>query len=201
MDSPRFDTLIRGLAAPASRRVAGRFLAGLGLTGVLAQTGAASVGAAKDEKGKKRKKPRKQKPKRNGFGCVDVGGFCANSGQCCSNICSGRKNKKTCQGHNVAVGTCEAGPLGFCGTGPGLIAGTPCTSSADENGFCFTTTGKAPFCAVSSVQDAGCVACKKDKDCQRFCGADAACIQCPACAQQFGVSTACAGVAADSCVF
>jgi hypothetical protein len=77
MDSARFDTLIRGLAAPASRRVAGRFLAGLGLTGVLAQTGAASVGAAKDEKGKKRKKPRKQKPKRNGFGCVDVGGFCA----------------------------------------------------------------------------------------------------------------------------
>src|SRR5688572_17201026 len=60
MDAARFDTVIRGLAAPASRRVAGRFLAGLGLTGLLADAEAPSVGAAKKEKGKKGKKPRKQ---------------------------------------------------------------------------------------------------------------------------------------------
>jgi hypothetical protein len=58
MDASRFDILIRGLAAPASRRVAGRLLAGLGLARLLAQTDAPSVGAAKNEKGKKGKKPR-----------------------------------------------------------------------------------------------------------------------------------------------
>jgi hypothetical protein len=200
MDATRFDALTRGLAAPASRRVAGRFLAGIGLAALLGNP----ADAAKDKtrkKGRKGKKRKGQKPKFNTFGCVDVGGFCKNGGQCCSGICSGKKNKKTCQGHNIAVGACEAGPLGFCAApGGGLIIGTPCTSSADENGFCFTTTGNAPYCAVNSVQDAGCVACTKDKDCQRFCGSDAACIQCPACEAVFGVSTACAGTT-DTCVF
>lgn len=200
MDTARFDTLTRGLAAPASRRVAGRFLAGLGLSGLLTRTHAVPAAAKKDGRGKTGKKRKKPKVTRNQFGCVDVGDGCVNNGQCCSNICSGKKNRKTCQGHNVAVGSCESGPLGFCAVGPGLIVGTPCTSSADENGLCFATTGKAPYCAVNSVQDAGCVACKKDKDCQKFCGADAACIDCPACAKVFGVATACAG-SDDSCVF
>ena len=201
MDATRFDALTRRLTAPASRRVAGRFLAGLGLAGLLAHADASPVGAAKAETSRKTKKPKKKKPKLNRFGCVDVGGFCRNNGQCCSNICSGRKNKKTCQAHNDGFGACEAGPLGFCATGPGLIFGTPCTSSADENGLCFTTTGKASYCAVGEVQTTGCVACKKDKDCEEFCGAGAACIQCPACDAGFGVLTACAGVAPDSCQF
>lgn len=202
MDDARFDALARIFAAPASRRAAGRFLAGLGLTGLLAPAGLRSAGAARDEKAKKGKKPKKRKPTFNRFGCVDVGGFCRNNGQCCSDICSGTKNKKRCQGHNVAVGTCEAGPLGFCAApNGGLISGTLCTSSADENGLCFTTTGNAPYCAVGEVQESGCVSCKKDKDCERFCGEGAACIQCPGCDAVFGVKTACAGVAPNSCVF
>lgn len=199
MDAARIDALARGLAAPASRRAAGRFLAWLGLAGLLARTDAAPAGAAKAESSRKGKRP-KPKPKRNRFGCVDVGGFCRNNGQCCSNICSGKKNKKACQAHDDGFGACEAGPLGFCATGPGLIAGTPCTSSADENGLCFTSTGNASYCAVGDVQTSGCVACKKDKDCEAFCGAGAACIQCPACDAVFGVKTACASPT-DACVF
>lgn len=200
MDAARFDALSRGLAAPASRRAAGRFLAWLGLAGAFAHADASPVGAAKAEKSRKKKKPKKKKPKFNRFGCVDVGGFCRNDGQCCSDICSGGKNTKTCQEHNDGFGSCEAGPLGFCATGPGLIVGTPCTSDADENGFCFTTTGNAPYCAVGDVQTSGCVSCKKDKDCEEFCGAGAACIDCPACDAVFGVETACASPT-DSCVF
>jgi hypothetical protein len=201
MDAAHFDAIARGLAAPASRRAAGRFLAWLGLAGLLAHVDGAPGAAGKDEKSRKAKKPKKKKPKLNRFGCVDVGGFCRNDSQCCSNICSGKKNRKTCQAHNSGFGACEAGPLGFCAAGPGLIVGVLCTSSADENGLCFTTTGKASYCAVGDVQTSGCVSCKKDIDCEEFCGEGAACIQCPACDAGFGVSTACAGVAPDSCQF
>lgn len=201
MNAARFDALARGLAAPASRRAAGRFLAWLGLAGVFAHADASPVGAAKAEKSRKKKKPKKKKPKLNRFGRVDVGGFCRNNGQCCSDICSGIKNKKTCQAHNDGFGACEAGPLGFCAEDDGgLIFATPCTSDADENGLCFTTTGDAPYCAVGDVQTSGCVSCKKDIDCEEFCGAGAACIDCPACDAVFGVETACASPT-DSCVF
>jgi hypothetical protein len=195
MDIARFDALARALAAPTSRRTAGRFLAGLGLAGVLLQADGDALGARKDKK----RKP-KRKPRFNAFGCVNLGGFCKRSGQCCSGICRGRR----CQAHNDGFTACEAGPLGFCAVRDGgLIAGTPCTSSTDENGLCFTTTGNAPYCAVGAfeaVADIGCVACKKDRDCETFCGEDAACLKCPACQEQFGVATACAGPA-DTCQF
>ena len=189
------------LAAPASRRVAGRVLAGLAVAGALAQV---SEAVAKNGKKGKKHKPKK-KPKFNAFGCVDVGGFCTSSRQCCSGICQGKKGRQTCQAHNAGIGKCAAGISDFCADPDGgLIAGTACTTSADEQGLCFTTTGNAPYCA-GSEPEASCspttiVPCKKDKDCQRFCGPDAACIQCPACKKDFGVETACAGPD-NSCLF
>lgn len=201
MDAGRFDALARGLASPASRRAAGRFLAWLGLTGLLAQTDGSRVDAAKGKKIKKRK------PKRNAFGCVDVGGSCKNGGQCCSGICRGRKRKKRCQAHDAGVDAlgkpCVAGVLDICAddAGGGFNTGVACTSSADEQGKCFTTTGNAGYCAASNILNGfGCGTCTKDKDCERFCGAGAACVQCPLCSAQPG-ATACAGIAPDSCVF
>ena len=202
MDADRFDALARSLPPSAARRwaLAAALGGGLALFGLEAPTPSAR-GAAKDETSRKKKKPRKKKPKLNRFGCVDVGGFCRNNGQCCSNICTGKKNRKTCQAHNDGFGACGALPLGFCAPDDGgLIAATVCTSSVDEEGFCVTTTGDAFYCAVGEVQTSGCVSCTKDKDCERFCGAGAACIQCPACGEAFGVSTACASPN-DSCVF
>lgn len=204
MDATRFDALTRGLAAPASRRVAGRFLAWLGLTGLLARTRAVHVAVAKGneegKQGKQGKKRKKPKVTRNQFGCVDVGDACANNAQCCSNICRGKKGKRTCRAHNTGGSVCEPVELGFCGAGDDVSA-VICNNGI---GRCVTTTGNAPYCAGSQPEEScspDIVPCKKDKDCQRFCGADAACIQCPACAEVFGVSTACAGPAPDSCLF
>jgi hypothetical protein len=201
MDATGFDALARIFAAPTSRRMAGRVLAGLGLSGMLAHMAGTAI--AKSGKKDKKHKPKK-KPKFNAFDCVDVGGFCTSSRQCCSGICQGKKGKQTCRAHNAGIGQCAAGISDFCAEQDGgLIAGTICTTSADEQGLCFTTTGNAPYCAGSEPESScspSIIPCKKDKDCQRFCGPDAACIQCPACKKDFDVETACAGPD-DSCLF
>lgn len=89
MDAARFDAFALGLGAPASRRAAGRYLAWLGLARLLAHAEAAPVGAVKEEKSRKGRRSKKKTPELNRFGCVDVGGFCRDNGQCCSGICSG----------------------------------------------------------------------------------------------------------------
>lgn len=188
MDTNRFDALARALNHQQTRR---------GALGVLAGFSGLGLGAAAAKKGKKRKP--KQKPRFNQFGCVNVGGFCKNSGQCCSNICRGKKGKRTCRAHNTGGSVCEPVELGFCGAGDDVSA-VICNNGI---GRCVTTTGNAPYCAGSQPEEScspDIVPCTKDKECQRFCGADAACIQCPACAEVFGVSTACAGPD-DSCQF
>jgi hypothetical protein len=185
VNAGRFDDLTCMLAALASRRMVGRVLAGLAVAGPLAQLGSVAV-AKNDKNGKGGKKDKKHKPKKkpkfNDFDCVDVGSFCTSSRQCCSGICQGKKGKQTCQAHNAGIDKCAAGISDFCADPDGgLIAGTACTTSADEQGLCFTTTGNAPYCA-GSEPEASCsptiVPCKKD----------------------FGVKTACAGPD-DSCLF
>jgi hypothetical protein len=141
---------------------------------------------------KKRKRRKKRKITRNSFGCVNVGGFCKNSSQCCSGICLGKKDKKRCQAHDAS--TCEAGQTdGFCS---GVVGEVGCVTSTDGNGVCLTTTGNGPYCAISG----GCFPCKTDADCVPFCGPAGACIACPAnCADAGG--TMCAGQDSGSCAF
>jgi hypothetical protein len=157
MDGSRFDRWTRALSR---RTVAG--VLGLGALGL------PSLIEAKKHKHKHKKK---KKVKFNDFGCVDVGNFCKNSGQCCSGICQGKKGKKKCQAHNVS--TCTAGQhtTGCSGTD------TICTSSTGDEGFCETTTGNAPYCAAVGT----CSTCTKDTECQVLFGPDAACIVCSGC--------------------
>lgn len=169
----RFDQLTRAISFLLSRRA---------LAGVLGLH-ALGVPALVDARKKKRKK--KKKAKFNEFGCVNVGGFCKNDGQCCSGICSGKKDKKKCQAHDER--TCQA------------LAVTceqeiECFTETGNNGECYTTTGNAGFCADSG----GCFPCSKDADCQPFCGPRAACVQCAECVAQVDAPTACLG-ATGSC--
>jgi hypothetical protein len=174
MDIARFDHLTRTVSTLLSRRT----LAGtLGL-GALALPGLAEA--------KKHKKRKKKKIKLNDFGCVNVGGFCKNSGQCCSGICSGKKGKKKCKAHNAS--TCTAAD-DFCLAG----VATPCTLEGGGVGQCVRTTGEASYCEA----DGGCVDCTKDADCVPFCGAGAACIVCPIECGPNG--TACVGASPGAC--
>jgi hypothetical protein len=178
MDSVRFDRLTRSVSTVLSRRT----LAGaLGL-GALVRPDLADA--------KKHKKRKKKKIKRNDFGCVNVGGFCKNSGQCCSGICSGKKDKKKCQAHDAS--TCQVGQT-FTQCGGAENVG--CTSTGgNTDSTCVTTTGTAAYCAGAAT----CAPCKTDADCEAVCGAGAACFPCAAeCPDDGG--TACAGRSEDSC--
>jgi hypothetical protein len=173
----RFDRFTRSVSTLLSRRTLAATL-GLGALGL--------PGLAEAKKHKKRKK---KKITRNEFGCVDVGGFCKNSGQCCSGICSGKKDKKKCKAHNTS--TCQAGQQEAGCTAEATTV--PC----DVDGRCDTTTGKAPYCAG----DGQCFPCTKDADCVPFCGAQAACITCAGCALETGDLTACVGPVDVVCDF
>jgi hypothetical protein len=165
-------------AAPGmpSRRDLLRSLASTGL-------GLGIVGFADPGEAKKRK--RKKKIRRNTFGCVNVGGFCTNGGQCCSGICQGKKGKKKCKVHNSS--SCD-GTDGCSGEFVGCITVT------GADGACNVTTGKASFCVTSAV----CFDCTKDTDCELVCGAGAACLVCAECVP-LGLQTACASANAEGC--
>lgn len=179
MEYARFDTLTRDLSSFLSRRT---------LAGALGLAALAYPGSTDAKKKKKRKK--KKKVKFNDFGCVNVGSFCKNSGQCCSGICSGKKDKKKCKAHDAS--TCQPNQdtcLGF----PFL-----CTTGTGNPGQCLITTGEGSYCFGGSGD---CHDCKKDADCVPFCGAQAACIVCATCAGESLNNTACVGPEIDSCDF
>jgi hypothetical protein len=160
-----FDRGTRLVASAFSRRTLASVL-GLGALGL------PSLAA-----GKKRRK--NKKIKRNSFGCVNVGNFCKDPGQCCSGICQGKKGKKRCRAHDT--GGCQ--PASLC-TFFGA-EGIPCTTSSAVPGQCGTTTGNAGYCV--GVGD--CFPCAKDADCHDVCGPHAACVQCP---EECEVGTVCA---------
>jgi hypothetical protein len=172
---------------PSRRLVLGGLIAaGLGLGGVRLPDTAA------------RKKRKNKKLKRNEFGCVEIGENCrGQDAACCSGICQGRKPRKgqkdisRCVAHGAS--TCQAGQhiQDVCGG----EADVPCaTSTGNTGGACSTTTGNAPYCP----REAYCHPCKKDADCQQFCGEDAACILCAGCPEG---GTACASPALGLCDF
>jgi hypothetical protein len=155
MDTSRLDHLIRRVSTRLSRRT----LAGtLGLAALARPFGI--------EARKKRKK--KKKIRRNSFGCVNVGGFCKNSGQCCSGICQGKKGKKKCQAHDT--GGCQPGhSIGGCG-------GQSVTCPDNNEGQCATTTGKSAFCFEFKFQPVP--PCTRDADCEGGGFPGAACVLC-----------------------
>lgn len=168
MDSDRFDGLTRTVSTLLTRRTLATAL-GLGALGLpgLAQA-----------------KKRKKKVVLNEFGCVNVKGFCENSGQCCSGVCEGKKGKKKCKAHNQS--TCLPGQTP---AGCGEVNSVSCMTTTGKVGQCITTTGNAGYCRFGGF----CVACKKDADCIGICGPQAACTLCPrTCAGQ-GLTTFCSG--------
>jgi hypothetical protein len=157
MDAHRFDALARALAPGATRRHVLGGLLGVGLGGGAARP----PDAATAEK-------RRRRVRRNAFGCVNVGGFCKNAGQCCSGVCRGKKGRKRCRAHDT--GGCAAGQRDVnCGG-----QDVPCTSAAGHAGVCETTTGNAPYCASGLWI----VPCATDRECRRYCGPRAACLRC-----------------------
>lgn len=157
LDIDRFDRAVRAFAAASSRRT----VLGLSLGGML---GALTFGA--EAKNKKRKK---KKVKFNEFGCVNVGGFCKNAGQCCSGICEGKKGKKKCKAHDT--GGCTPGTIPFACDGTEVS----CTTSAGLPGSCGTTTGNAGYCFTNLSPDL----CSTDAECKALYGSRAACVKCP----------------------
>jgi hypothetical protein len=174
MNSACFAGLTRSISTLLSRR---------SLAGMLSLAALTVPGLAEAKKHKKHKHKKKKEPTFNDVGCVNVGGFCKNNGQCCSGICKGKKGKGKCLAHNAS--TCQAGQENCVGTG------VECTSETGELGVCTITTGQANYCEVNG----NCYPCTKDADCVAVCGEGAACLDCADCSG----GTACAGPSVDSC--
>jgi hypothetical protein len=190
MNRNRISDLTRSLIGKLSRR---NLVASL-IGGVFGTTTTLfpQVLNAKKKRRRKKRKNRKQNPQEvifNDFGCVDVGGSCANSGYCCSGICQGQKGQQTCRAHDSS--TCQGEDSCFDTT-------FPCaTTTGEEGGFCMVTTGAAAYCGAATA--IRCFDCSKDADCVPYCGPQAACIACADCVAINGEETACAGPSATSC--
>ncbi len=180
MDAFHFDHLTRTVSTVLSRRTAASVL-GLG---ALALPGLADA--------RKKRKHKKKKITRNAFGCVNVDGFCKNDRQCCSGICQGRKDKKTCKDHDQS--TCQAGQNTLVCDGDANVL---CTATDGTAGLCHTTTGQGAFCSAISA----CFVCATDADCRRYCDRPAACTVCPGCVGSGtgNVGTGCAWVDVSGC--
>jgi hypothetical protein len=136
--------------------------------------GLASVGLAlgivgrPDPASAKKKRKRKKKVKFNDFGCVNVGSFCKTSEHCCSGICEGKQDKKTCRAHDTGGCTLDR-----------TLCFNPTIALCGPMAVCTTTTGNAPFCAdaaAAGYRDAFCQVCSKDEDCVALgFGAGSAC--------------------------
>jgi hypothetical protein len=150
-----FDQLTLRLRRSISRRAA---VTGLGFM---------TLPGLADAKKRKRKK-RKKTIKRNSFGCVNVGNFCKNSGQCCSGICEGKNGKKTCQIHDI--GGCQTDQ-------DACVVESPCPENPMKG--CYRTTGNASVCGIGVA--GACMACAKDADCEAGFGPGAACVICGSC--------------------
>lgn len=179
-DCSRFDALTRSVSRLRTRRA----LAGALILKVLHAAPALDA--------RKRRRKRTPKVRRNAFGCVNVGSFCQNDEQCCSGICAGKQRKRRCQAHDT----------GGCQEGMDNCEGIPvrCLNGTSDGGLCLRTTGEAGYC-FGIIDASECFECRRDADCVRFCGQQAACVVCPSCESEVGFPTACVGPTEGSCVF
>jgi hypothetical protein len=152
MDTSRIDHLIRQVSTRLSRRT---------LAGTLGLAALAHPFAIEASKKRKKKKIR-----RNSFGCVNFGGYCKRSGQCCSGICQGKKGKMRCLDHGT--GGCQLEQSTVTCEGVGV----PCPSA---EGVCTTTTGNAAFCLNWKFDIPP--KCTRDADCEAV-EPGSACILC-----------------------
>jgi hypothetical protein len=166
MNGQAFDAAVRRLDHGLTRR--GVFVAGL-WAALAARGPLPEAAAAKHKHHRKHKKHKK--PKKNAFGCLDVGQACnGKDDQCCSGICDGKKPKHG----EKDKSRCVAHDTGICQPGIDVCQGIQLECA---NGFCFQTTGKAPFCAGGT---GACTDCQKDTDCQaQGFGPGSACVFCP----------------------
>jgi hypothetical protein len=170
VDQNRFDPLAHAVGGVPSRRAILRHVAGVGFG--LGSAGLPIVAATKRQRKAKR---RNAKIELNAYGCVNVGDFCRNAGQCCSGLCKGKKRRKRCRAHDSEG--CEAGATsGLCAVGLQDVA---CTTSRGAPGICYTTTGNAGICAVAHGDARLCRECAEDVECQALFGPGAACVPCP----------------------
>jgi hypothetical protein len=161
MDQHRVDTATRSFIHLPSRRDVLRGLASAGL-------GLGLVSLA-DRTAAKQRKPKKRKPKPNAYGCLNVGAACKNAGQCCSNICTGKKGKRKCAAHDRRICQVEQD---LCTTGVNAVC-----DITNSNCQCVRTTGNAAFCGdVSLGLISLCRNCSRDVDCEGEFGPGAACI-------------------------
>lgn len=127
MDQHRFDALITTLATePRSRRGALRLIASAALAGLLAHAG---IGA----------------PAAEAAACKQNGRPCRNGNQCCSGLCTGKRDRKKCrpapgQGTcTIETNTCViGGQAAVCD--PGLTGTCSCFRRPNGAAFCADTT-------------------------------------------------------------
>jgi hypothetical protein len=179
LDRDRFDTLLRLWAtAPSRRQFLDGFVVALGVSALIPETAAV-------RKRKKKKRKTTAPLVFNTFGCVDVRQPCrGDDANCCSGLCDGKKPKKgkpdksRCVAHDAQ--TCQPGQTGVECSGSADVF---CTTVTGFSGQCYTTTGNAGFCNSNG----NCFPCKKDADCQAYCGPQSACVPCvPECADEGG---------------
>ncbi len=146
MDADRFDALTRTLTSGGtSRRRLLTRLAGSAVGTIAAALGVAEADALH-------------------YPCRHVGKPCKRNSQCCSGLCRGPRDRKTCRAHHV--GTCTINQ-NTCTNFTAICAGGACQ--------CYRTTGGASFCA--SPADQGCKVCTTDAQCVRKLGiAGSACV-------------------------
>jgi hypothetical protein len=177
MDTAHFDRLARTLGASTSRRRALKLLAGGMLGTCSAAVGLGEAGAF-------------------GQGCLNRGRRCVRHQQCCSGVCRGPRDRKTCRAHDAGI--CRLGedictaPL----TDQPFCEATGVTTSC----LCYRTTGNAPYCGVTAHT---CGSCLRDTDCEKLGNpAGTACVlitesvSCNSCAATGG--TACVRPCPDS---
>lgn len=153
LDAERFDRMVREcrLLAPGSRRVALRTLiAGAFVGAALLPSGAPPAAAA----------------------CLKNGKTCKRGKQCCSAICKGPRNGKTCR-PAPSQGTCTIETPRTCVDGGDIECGAGCT--------CLQTVSGRPFCGSRS--SIGCRACGD-------CDAGDVCVKASICCSAFEL-TAC----------
>jgi hypothetical protein len=160
MDGTHFDDLTRSLTDSRRSLLGGAIAAATGLSGV------------RFAEARKKRKHKKRKPiaKPNAYGCLEVGDPCKSADQCCSGICEGKKGKRKCVAHDVAI--CQV-DSDSCSGGEGVLCGTNNPLCA-----CTLTTGNAPFCGdyTGFPGDALCRDCRQDTDCEAEFGPGAACV-------------------------
>jgi hypothetical protein len=151
VNATSFAVMTRELTSVPARRHVLRGLAGTGLV-----LGIARWPAPADA----RTRRQRTKATPNACACLGVGQTCQHAAYCCSGICEGETDERTCRAHGT--GTCDQDGPGLCSTPvPGLI---PCNDRDDC--ACIRTTAGSNFCYDAGAETSSdCADCQADADC------------------------------------